>query len=336
MADGILWQLVSGVDPLGQYAAGLQDNQRQQNILQQLAGQKEDRQLRRDEFGYRQGRDIVSDKHFDQTFQAGRTDAANMNAYRNAELALRKAQFARGDVPAGYERDPNDPTRLRPRAGGPQDPATIRATVLAQREPMAPSIKEIELPNGNKASVVQNPDGSFAPLNIPGVTDAAPTNPYAVGGKTSTDQSNAALYADRMTSANKVLTDLEGINKGGAGFIGGELANSGYLPNAMMSPDRQRVIQAQRDFVNAVLRRESGAAINQSEFDNAAKQYFPQPGDSDAVIAQKRQNRETALHGFYRAAGPQYRVPQGAPAQPSGLAPGQTTTINGVTIRRVN
>jgi len=37
-----------------------------------------------------------------------------------------------------------------------------------------------------------------------------------------------------------------------------------------------------------VLRKESGAAIAASEFDNAEKQYFPQPGDSDQVISQKR------------------------------------------------
>ncbi len=53
-----------------------------------------------------------------------------------------------------------------------------------------------------------------------------------------------------------------------------------------------------------MLRQESGAAINEGEFNNAKKQYFPQPGDSKEVIEQKRLNREAAIKGFDIAAGP--------------------------------
>ena len=53
-----------------------------------------------------------------------------------------------------------------------------------------------------------------------------------------------------------------------------------------------------------MLRQESGAAIANSEFENAKKQYFPQYGDKPAVIAQKRANREQVIKGFARQAGP--------------------------------
>ena len=56
--------------------------------------------------------------------------------------------------------------------------------------------------------------------------------------------------------------------------------------------------QAERNFVNAILRRESGSAISAAEFDSANKQYFPQVGDSPDVLAQKRRNREVALAGL--------------------------------------
>ena len=39
------------------------------------------------------------------------------------------------------------------------------------------------------------------------------------------------------------------------------------------------------------------------EFGNAEQQYFPQPGDSQEVIAQKRANRENAVKGFEIGAG---------------------------------
>jgi hypothetical protein len=62
----------------------------------------------------------------------------------------------------------------------------------------------------------------------------------------------------------------------------------GFMSNYVTNSDYQKFDQAKRDFVNAVLRRESGAAISQSEFDNANKQYFPQPGDTPERIAEKR------------------------------------------------
>src|SRR5688572_8807201 len=71
-----------------------------------------------------------------------------------------------------------------------------------------------------------------------------------------------------------------------------------------MSSDQQRVSQAQRDSVNAVLRQESGAVIPDAEFANAKKPDFPQTGDDPEVRAQKRANRKLAIEGFARMSGP--------------------------------
>jgi hypothetical protein len=65
--------------------------------------------------------------------------------------------------------------------------------------------------------------------------------------------------------------------------------------------------QAKRNFVNAVLRRESGAVISPSEFENAHVQYFPVPGDSEKVLAQKKANRELVKNQFIRSAGRAYQ-----------------------------
>jgi hypothetical protein len=64
--------------------------------------------------------------------------------------------------------------------------------------------------------------------------------------------------------------------------------------------------QAERNFVNAVLRRESGAVISKEEFENAAKQYFPQAGDTQAVLDQKRNNRNTVLNNLANESGGSY------------------------------
>jgi hypothetical protein len=103
----------------------------------------------------------------------------------------------------------------------------------------------------------------------------------------------------------------------------------GVAANGLQSPEQQQVEQAQRDFVNAVLRQESGAAISQSEFSSAARQYFPQPGDSPEVVAQKKANREAAINGFRISAGPGTRNIGGTPVQQQAAAAPKVGTVDG-------
>jgi hypothetical protein len=137
-------------------------------------------------------------------------------------------------------------------------------------------------------------------------------------------QSNAQLYADRMRAAEKVLEDPAAA-AAAASSTQRTLSSIPFAGNYAVSSDFQRADQAQRDFVNATLRRESGAAISPSEFDNAKKQYFPQPGDKPAVLEQKRRNRQIAIDGITRAGGPSYQRQQAAPAQQAPAASQQPT-----------
>lgn len=117
------------------------------------------------------------------------------------------------------------------------------------------------------------------------------------GGKPLTEgQSKAALFGARMAASDKIIQDLasQGVNNSVPGsnlpFIGG-------VVTALSPAKRQQLDQAKRDFINATLRRESGAVISPEEFANGEKQYFAQPGDSAAVIAQKARNRAIATRG---------------------------------------
>jgi len=80
--------------------------------------------------------------------------------------------------------------------------------------------------------------------------------------------------------------------------------------NFMKSGDRQAFDQAKENFVTAVLRQESGANIPDSEFDREDTKYFPQPGDKEDVLTQKKQNRQTVIEGFTREAGAAYKPNQ--------------------------
>ncbi len=158
----------------------------------------------------------------------------------------------------------------------------------------------------------------------------------APGEKALTEaQGNAYLFGTRADQAHKVLgdvgTDYSPMKVSIASAMD-KVPGVNVGANAVLTDKEQKVAQAQRDFVNAVLRKESGAAIAQSEFDNARKQYFPQPGDSAAVIAQKKANRETAIKGLAKIVGPQ-GADIGKPQQPTVV---RTGTRNGVRVEQLS
>lgn len=124
-------------------------------------------------------------------------------------------------------------------------------------------------------------------------------------------QGRAATFADRMAASERNLRQVEGE---GTSAWGALMERLGGVGNFLQSPEYQRYEQARRDFINAQLRRESGAVISPEEFANAEKQYFPRPGDSPAVIEQKRRNRQIALEGMARDAGPAYTPRESAQA----------------------
>lgn len=108
-------------------------------------------------------------------------------------------------------------------------------------------------------------------------------------------------FADRMHSSNDIINQI------GQQFTNNSSIIGGWLPNMLQGSDRQLFEQAKRDFITAKLRQESGAAISDSEFERADKQYFPQAGDSPEVVAQKKANREMVISGMETQAGPTYK-----------------------------
>jgi hypothetical protein len=154
-------------------------------------------------------------------------------------------------------------------------------------------------------------------------------------------QGNATAYGMRMKEANAILEPLEKAGKTNTGLIknvvggtvglipliGDKLEDvSGSVFNALpqvlggLSPEQQKVAQARINFITAILRKESGAAIGRDEFATAEKNYFPKPGDDAAAIAQKQQARRTAIKAMEIQAGPGARQMGGAGGLPGTSA----------------
>jgi hypothetical protein len=132
------------------------------------------------------------------------------------------------------------------------------------------------------------------------------------GVKLSDVQANGLLFGERAAQAHQQLDALMSPSIGPdgkpvQGYDATKLsAGAGrLLPNFMQTEDAQKFQQSKLNFISAVLRKESGAAISNSEIKNAEKQYFPSAGDTPGVLLQKKANREAAIQGLFRAGGKQ-------------------------------
>lgn len=185
-----------------------------------------------------------------------------------------------------------DGTRLVPVP--PQLPKDLRQPVYTSQGPAAGS-------GGTQG-------GAAGASSIPALhAEADPTGASSVdlGKKPLTEeQAKAAGFATRTRTANEQLeklisggyrpslSDMYLMNKGGA------------IGHYAMTAEARQFDQARRNFINAVLRRESGAAISASEFDNANSQYFPMPNDDEKTLEMKATNRQQAIEALANGSGP--------------------------------
>jgi hypothetical protein len=127
-------------------------------------------------------------------------------------------------------------------------------------------------------------------------------------------------FFNRALEGDKAAAKLEdAIASAG---LGSQLQQQ-HAPNMLQTTEQQQYRQAQRAFTEARLRKESGAAINPSEYENDNKTYFAQPGDSPEVRKQKRTARQTLLKGLGNASGHALREFYGEDANLDALIGGE-------------
>ncbi len=160
---------------------------------------------------------------------------------------------------------------------------------------------------GPAPSPTPDPSATTAPNATPTPTQQPPsrvTEVVPATVKPTNEQNLNAGFANRLNMANTVFDTLEAKGYQVPTQYDLRMSEIPGVGNYMVSSEFQQMDQGQREFINAQLRRESGAAISPSEFDNARKQYFPQPGDSPERLAQKRLSRELAIRNMAQSAGP--------------------------------
>ena len=264
--------------------------------------------------------------------------AAQMHDAQQADTARYQSDNTlAGNVATGQMRQQVETTRtlLQQALGG------IRERRAAQQKADQTDIARQRLALDTKRAGFLGVPAGYRPKSdgtleaIPG----GPADPATQAGKKPLNdtQAKALQFGARMLQSGQSLDALasSGVTQPGYFKRTADALGVGALANWTQSPQQQQVEQSQRDFVNAVLRRESGAAISNSEFDNARAQYFPQPGDSQEVIQQKRRNREIATRGVLTEVPEQQNRVQQVLSEATQAQPGQqravarTGTING-------
>jgi hypothetical protein len=245
---------------------------------------------------------------------------ADLTAERQAstsagQLGLAQRKFAWEQANPGYEiKEAEDGSIVG------VNKRTLQAFPVSLGGP-APAAAPTEPAAGTGMPGARAPAAGAVVPAIPGMTSvldqrapaAAPVAGTPLRGKATSlteTQSNATAYGMRMKEANTILEDLakKGVLKGAVieatPLIGGTLGQ--VLPSALggTSAAQQQVNQAKSNFITAVLRKESGAVISDSEFDREDKKYFPQINDNAAVIKQKENARKLAIKAIEVQAGP--------------------------------
>jgi hypothetical protein len=188
------------------------------------------------------------------------------------------------------------------------------------RAPAAP--RQMQVIQSDSGPMILNPDGTTRAIVGP---DGQPVRSTPTQKPLNEAQSNATAFGLRMNESHKLLKDLEDqgnfdtgrLREGVSGTVGalplvGDTlrAGSDNLFNALpsflggLNTGEQQTMNARANFITAVLRKESGAAIAESEFATAEKLYFPRPGDPPEVVKQKQDAREQAMKAMKVAAGP--------------------------------
>ncbi|WMT88280.1 hypothetical protein NO932_06625 [Pelagibacterium sp. 26DY04] len=145
--------------------------------------------------------------------------------------------------------------------------------------------------DGGGFSVQTSPDGSVS------VTQGN-------GRPLTEQQSKDAVYATRAAGTLPIINQFgnELTNPVARGVEGDP---TGLARGALQSPEFQQAQQAGLEFLQAILRKDTGAAITTQEQNEYGRVYLPQPGDTPEVLAQKQQSRERALNALMAGMAPQ-------------------------------
>jgi len=176
-------------------------------------------------------------------------------------------------------------------------------------------------------TIESTPDGGFRLVQGAGVTSRPLTE----------QQSKDMVFATRAEGALAALEPVAGaLTSFGQRLAGAD--PTGAVRGAVQTPEFQVAQQAGQEFLQAILRKDTGAAITEQEQRLYGETYLPQPGDGPAVLEQKRLARARAIEALRMGMNPDQllrlegRVQEEEGGGQGAGQPSSGTQINGVIV----
>lgn len=222
-----------------------------------------------------------------------------------------------GLPPGVYQRGPDGRIDTIEKTQAPADPiAELRARALAAGlQEGTPEFQQFMLAGGkadNGMVIESDGQGGFRMVQGAGASGAA-AKPFTEG------QSKDVVYATRAKGA------LEALNPIANALASRTDVAAGYIPfgfgGALQSEDYQVAKTAGDEFLQAILRKDTGAAITADEQALYGETYLPQPGDNEARLQYKSQARDRAVAAIEAGMSPAQIIAQEkALAEQAGVA----------------
>jgi hypothetical protein len=124
-------------------------------------------------------------------------------------------------------------------------------------------------------------------------------------------QIKPAGFAARMIDAEKRIGEIgsgAAVNELASGVASVPLVGEYAAQSLLRTDDQQKYKNAADEWIRSKLRLESGAAIGVDEMKQEYRTYFPQPGDSQAVIEQKAGLRKKATDVIIKSSNGAYEA----------------------------
>lgn len=185
-------------------------------------------------------------------------------------------------------------------------PSAVQEYEYAKEQGFPGSFQDWEASKKGGMSFQTNPDGTVT------FQQGANIKPMTEG------QSKDAVYSTRAEGSLPIIDEFGEALTSLPESVGGAIPGVG---NFVKSEQYQKAEQAGNEFLQAILRKDTGAAITSQEMAEYGSVYLPRPGDSPGVLAQKKVSRRRALEAI-KAGMP----PQAILAQEKALSNSQPAT----------
>ncbi len=208
---------------------------------------------------------------------------------------------------------------LPPQAGQPQPQTPQEAPSVSPAQPTA-------------IAAPPNPNAAFADDLLPGDSHQTPSPAQKAGialvlgekgkavdaltekgGKLTEGQTKDALFAERMLRSEADLRKVTPINEKGeftkydpTGYVGPKESNWYNPASWFISDEWKEHYRASREWLAVILRKDTGAAVTDQEWNWYAPTYIPMPGDTPPVILAKQRARIALAKGMRNASGPAF------------------------------